>query len=174
MVDIEGNIQLSDQSPSHISVLENSPTSQDSEVFQTFEAEVPAEEVAVANLHSESQVEVYEFENQAPESIQEPELLEPAKDFKEEIIEFGNSELHSGPLSYTLTIGKIDSGELRGALRSILSDPKFGLDVDVLFGSIKAGQLSIESLNPLKTSLLVQKLRSHAFEISWRQHVFSV
>ncbi len=175
MVDIEGNIQLSEGGPSSYAPPASVP--------EDVSAFLPPEEVHALEGVSE---EGHESAMSEPPSFEpEPEVEAPilntygvdaaadTTNFKEEIINFGNSDLHTGPLSYTLTISKIDSGELRGFLRNVLSDPKFNLDVDDLFSSIRAGCLVIENLNPIKTSLLVQRLRPQPFQISWRQNVFS-
>ena len=194
MVDIEGNIQLSEVAPApepkpEISALkEVTPVFLENSIQHVASEQMPVpvtESIVDAAVEAHA-LEVVPIENMPVETNQESsqsfhsvnefepnENAQPNSSFIEEIIDFGNSDLHTGPLSYNLLIEKIDSGELRSVLREVLSDPKFNLDPEQLFQSIRGGQLTIENLNPVKASLIVQRLRPFPFALSWSQHVFA-
>jgi hypothetical protein len=175
MVDINGQIQLANGPPDeeHLAA-----PLEETESISEFE-KMQLDEILETPLFSDSEIpEPREEEAQTEASIEiqeaEPhDFNEAPKSFQEDILSFANSDLHSGPLSYTLIIAKIDTSELRIVLRDIFSDPKLGLEVDSLLRAIVNGKVEIKNLNPVKASLLVQSLRRFAFEISWRQYAFS-
>ncbi len=163
MVDIHGGIQLSGEAEA-----QPQPQQEISELEK-----LQLEEILETPVFSESEIPAPR-ESSLP-AVEMPQFNDQreSKNFQEDILSFANSDLYAGPLSYTLVISRIDTSELRLALREALSDPKLGLEVETLLRSVVAGRLEIKNLNPLKTSLLVQRLRRFAFEISWRQYAFS-
>lgn len=145
MVDLEGRMQLANP-----------------ELSLSHEPPAPNADIEIEQQNSFLEEE---------ESI--PQEISPAEDFRTEILQYANQEGLTGPLTYTVYISEIDGGSLRKSLKDILQDPKFKFDALKLMDSIVDGRLEIKDLNPVKASVLVQKLRRTPFVISWRQHVFA-
>ena len=109
------------------------------------------------------------YEDIIPEPAIEPEDPGDLSD----VSEYANSDQAFGPLSYSVTIENIDTKETRQLLLEALTDPKFGWDPKELLKQVKLGQLKFENLNPVKASVLVQKLQDVPVKVSWIQNVFS-
>jgi len=90
----------------------------------------------------------------------------------DEIAEYGNSEAsQKGTILYSLTVGSIDSKELREELKEVLSDKRLMLNVEELIAAISDGELTIGGLSSLKTFVLVSQLIGLPVALEWRQHV---
>lgn len=135
----------------------------------------PIEEVQFVEAPQLESLEV-DFEQTLDQSLeqsrntqlQENDAMVPS--FKEELIEHGNS-VEVGQLTYSLVISGLDTGEMKNKISAILSEPKFGFDAKELKGQIKDGVLHLDTLNAVKASVLVSKLKSLQVEISWSQNV---
>jgi len=90
-----------------------------------------------------------------------------------DIVDFGNAEASLSALNYTLVLKGIDSAALRKLVEEVLSDAKFGWNAAQLMSQMKDGVLTIRSLNPVKASILVQRVKYLPVHVSWRQDVLS-
>lgn len=89
----------------------------------------------------------------------------------QEIQEYANSEesaLDQGPLLYDLRIQGIDTKELRNQVLEHLSDSQLGIEAEQL--KIDQGCLILDSLNPVITSVIVQRIKALPVIVDWRQH----
>lgn len=110
------------------------------------------------------------------EEIPMPEPMTPLKPEAsplEDIAEFGNADLDKAAFNYTITISGIDSGILRGRVQEALTDSKFGWNSSQMMDQIKGGVLTIKSVNAVKASILIQRVKYLPVKISWRQDVLS-
>lgn len=89
------------------------------------------------------------------------------------VSEFANSDQSLGALSYTVLIENIDTKDIRIELLDALSDPKFQWDAKAMLKEIKMGKLKLEGLNPVKASVLVDRLQEIPVKVSWTQHAYS-
>ena len=86
--------------------------------------------------------------------------------------DFANSEESSareGEFFYDVTVSEIDSEELRLAFQEAITDSKFRLDVSAIMSSIKEGIVTIRHINPVKASVLIQRIKIYSFKINWKQ-----
>lgn len=90
-----------------------------------------------------------------------------------DIADFGNADLGPSTFTYTLTISGIDSGTVRTQVQEALSDSKFAWNVTQVMAQIKGGVLTIKSVNPVKASILMQRVKYLPVKVSWRQDVLS-
>jgi hypothetical protein len=90
-----------------------------------------------------------------------------------DIADFGNADLGQVAFNYTLTISGIDSGAIRAQIEDIIKDSKFGWNVIQLMAQINGGVLIIRSVNAVKASMLMQRVKYLPVKISWRQNVLS-
>jgi len=90
-----------------------------------------------------------------------------------DIADFGNADLGQAAFNYTLTISGIDSGVLRAQIQEAITDTKFGWNVIQMMTQIKGGVLTIRSVNAVKASILMQRVKYLPVKISWRQDVLS-
>lgn len=109
------------------------------------------------------------LEPQPPAQVPPPE--EPGAAFRE-IEDFGNQDLHSGPLDYTLRIEGLDSGELKTKLKDVLSDSRLNLNTNQVLSALAYGKLELRGLNPVKVTYIVSRLKHLPLKISWRQSAF--
>jgi hypothetical protein len=109
-------------------------------------------------------------------SSSQQDLTEPkerdATDFSD-IVEFGNADLGQAAFNYTLTISGIDSAAIRAQIEEALSDSKFNWNVIQLMAQINGGVLIIRSMNAVKASILMQRVKYLPVKVSWRQNVLS-
>jgi hypothetical protein len=99
--------------------------------------------------------------------------LEPEPNPLSDIADFGNADLSQAALNYTITISGIDSGALRNQIQEAITDSKFGWNVIQIMAQIKGGVLTIRSVNAVKASILIQRVKYLPVKISWRQDVLS-
>jgi hypothetical protein len=144
MVDIDGNVQLS-----------------------TF-AQAPEQKSQSENPEIEN---IFDQQNQIDEGTGTVQPKSHPENFSE-VIEFANSDSPSNPISYNLIIEGIDSAELKEKLKEALLDQKLKLNTELLLNSIKNGKLEIKNLNPIKTSLIVQRLGGEKLKLTWDQNVY--
>jgi len=88
----------------------------------------------------------------------------------QDVLEYGNQVQPSqdfGALVYDVHIGGIDTVEVRKELSQCLQDKRLGIDVQRLLAQIKEGEMILEKLNPVKASVLLNRLRHFPFKISW-------
>ncbi|MBL7670095.1 MAG: zf-TFIIB domain-containing protein [Bdellovibrionaceae bacterium] len=90
-----------------------------------------------------------------------------------EIERFANQDQETLPLSYDLNIGGLDLPKQIQLLREVLDDPRFGWDTEQILSQITQGVLLLRNLSPIKTSMLVHRIKSSNLEIKWRQNVLS-
>jgi hypothetical protein len=87
-----------------------------------------------------------------------------------DLADFGNQQqpsTSSGGLVYNLTIAGIDTVESRQELTEVLSDKRLGINIQGVLASIKQGRVVIVKLNPVKASVIVGRLKSFSFTVSW-------
>ncbi|MGZ3803082.1 MAG: hypothetical protein ACXVB4_02650 [Pseudobdellovibrionaceae bacterium] len=90
-----------------------------------------------------------------------------------DIADFGNADLGQAAFNYTLTISGIDSGSVRAQIEEAITDSKFNWNVIQLMAQINEGVLTIQSVNAVKASILMQRVKYLPVKISWRQNVLS-
>ena len=91
----------------------------------------------------------------------------------QEVVNFGNADLDEGhALQYSLAIESIDSKEVRDQVFLILADVRLGLNVRELQAKLKDGRLELGALNPVRTSVIVSRLRELAVRLRWTQGVW--
>lgn len=147
--------------------------------------EIPSEESPVETV----------YENVSEEAELPPEEGPPSYDFSqplggeiapqpmsplgvegnpiEDIASFGNADLGQAAFNYTITISGIDSGSIRAQIQEALTDSKFGWNTIQIMAQIKGGVLTIKSVNAVKASILIQRVKYLPVKISWRQDVLS-
>ncbi len=89
-----------------------------------------------------------------------------------DITDYANSEvsnLEDGEFLYDITISRLDSKDLREALKYVLIDEKLKLNHHEYLKKIKDGKVLIEDLNPIKAKRIVEQLQYYSVTISWRQ-----
>ena len=154
-IDLDGNASLSTSSPAE------APASFTEEIADQ-NLDVPNFDPAIQELPSEVEPEpVPMVQEQAFE--ENPEV---------EVFQFNDSDPAQGPMSYSVIVAKIDTKELRKQILEAINDPKFGWDPREVMKSVQSGVLHFNDLNPVKASVLVQKLRDLPIEISWTQNVY--
>lgn len=129
--------------------------------------EFPAEEIIPAEDAN------YDFSQ--PMGGATPEPMTPLKETSplEDITDFGNADLNQSAFGYTITISGIDSGAIRAQIQDAISDSKFGWNVIQVMAQIKGGVLTLKSVNAVKASILIQRVKYFPVKISWRQDVLS-
>ncbi|WP_413289718.1 zf-TFIIB domain-containing protein [Bdellovibrio sp. HCB337] len=106
--------------------------------------------------------------------IQESEPMPEAESSGlSDIADFGNADLSQSAFNYTLIISGIDSSALRAQIQEAITDSKFGWNVIQLMAQIKGGVLTIRSVNAVKASILMQRVKYLPVKVSWRQDVLS-
>ncbi len=91
----------------------------------------------------------------------------------EDVQNFANSDTSQGGLSYSLLIEGIDSGKIHKDLRDALTDNRLGIDLDEVLKQIQGGALRITGLNPVKASVIINRVKYLPLRLSWRQDVLS-
>lgn len=138
--------------------------------------ETPVEEPATSYESSPAEEEAnYDFSQPlgadiVPEPM--PSLAAETSPLSD-IADFGNADLGQAAFNYTITISGIDSGALRNQIQEAISDAKFGWNVIQIMAQIKGGVLTIRSVNAVKASILIQRVKYLPVKISWRQDVLS-
>lgn len=86
---------------------------------------------------------------------------------------FESTEQVLGGLSYSVTIRNIDTKEIRKQLIEALDDARFQWDPREVLKTVKAGTLELKNLNPVKASVVVQRMKDLSVKVSWEQHVYN-
>lgn len=88
------------------------------------------------------------------------------------ITDYANSQIsgaQSGAFVYNIKISDIDSKEIKDMLLEALDDSRFGWDAHVLVSQIKSGELMLNQISAVKSSVLVSRLKSLPLQVSWQQ-----
>ncbi len=104
-----------------------------------------------------------------PESESEPESIE----IQSETGIFESTEQVLGAISYSIKIENIDTKEVRLLVIKALDDIKFQWDSGEIMRSVKDGAIELKNLNPVKASVVVQRVRDLPVKISWKQNVYN-
>ncbi len=89
-----------------------------------------------------------------------------------DVTEFADSErsnLDEGEYLYDLTIDRLDSKDLREALKYVLMDEKLKINEHGFLKKIKNGCVCIPNLNPVKAKIIVEQLQYYDLNIHWKQ-----
>ncbi len=150
----------------------------DGEAVQASDEAVQATDEAAADSfeapseNQPAQEEYQDLEEEAP-AEEVPAERSPVSNQLSDIAEFGNRDLEasqSGIYQYTLTLSGIDNKEIRTAVKEALDDQRFNWDIDGVIAQIKAGSLVLSKLNPVKATVIVNRLKSLNIEIKWEQN----
>lgn len=85
---------------------------------------------------------------------------------------FGNSDLsqgQDGSLYFDVIISGVDSKKIRDELRDCLTDRRFLWDVESLIKSIRKGELRLQGLSSVKTSVILSRLKELPVALRWIQ-----
>lgn len=136
--------------------------------------EIPVEESTPVYESAPAEEANYDFSQPLGATTPQPMTpLEPESNPLSDIADFGNADLNQSALNYTITISGIDSGALRTQIQEAITDSKFGWNVIQIMAQIKGGVLTIRSVNAVKASILIQRVKYLPVKISWRQDVLS-
>jgi hypothetical protein len=86
---------------------------------------------------------------------------------------FGNSAVsqsREGFLRYNLFISGIDTSDVRDQVKEALTDSRFLWDSSQIMHEMLGGEICIKEVTAVKSSILVQRLRSLPVEIRWEQY----
>ena len=89
-----------------------------------------------------------------------------------DVTNYANSEtssLEDGEFLYDVWISRIDSKDLKDALKYVLIDEKLKLNHHEYMKAIKDGEVMIPNLNPIKAKRIVEQLQYFSLDISWKQ-----
>lgn len=104
----------------------------------------------------------------------EPEGLPvEAEDQLSETGVFESTEQVLGAISYSIKIENIDTKDVRLLVMKALDDVKFQWDTREIMRSVKEGAIELKNLNPVKASVVVQRVRDLPVKISWKQNVYN-
>lgn len=116
--------------------------------------------------------EVEESLNSDPESTKDSPTSSRINSRPVDITEFANSEqsnMDEGEYLYDLTIDRLDSKDLREALKRVLTDKKLKINDHEVLRKIKNGKVCIPNLNPVKAKRIVEQLQFYDLHIHWKQ-----
>ncbi len=86
---------------------------------------------------------------------------------------FESTEQVLGAISYSIKIENIDTKDVRILVTKALDDVKFQWDSREIMRSVKDGSIELKNLNPVKASVVVQRVRDLPVKISWKQNVYN-
>ena len=115
----------------------------------------------------------YDFSQPLGDAMFNPEPMANPEPMTNAIADFGNADLGQVAFNYTILISGIDTGAIRSQIQEAITDAKFGWNAGQLMAQIKGGVLTIRSVNPVKASILIQRVKYLPVKISWRQDVLS-
>ena len=173
-VGMDGEIKVhgEDESPQEviepvqepIEVEEDQWSPQDELIESQVESELVSddgEDELIENLSEDLEVDRFADENQAEE------------DFSD-VVDFGNSEVSQaseGVFVYSVTVEGIDTKEIRQDVLDHLQDRRLCLGDSL--ENISDGVLHLRDLNPVKASLIVNRLRSVDVKVQWIQYAIT-
>lgn len=196
-VDMDGNAKAtgSDESPEppagmdlvqapaeHTHAFEMPKSHSDEEPAAELDQQMEADPEFLAPEPQQEQAQEYQPEpTQYAQFDPEPEMQVPPEEEPipvdpndlSDVSEYANSDQAFGPLSYSVIIENIDTSQTRQQLLEALTDSKFAWDSRELLKQVKLGKLKLENLNPVKASVLIQRLQDVPVKVSWTQNVFS-
>lgn len=182
VADFEGNLKItaegdSLQAPFEAPAETDEPIAEDSIQFTSFEVlpsapapenQVPTEDWGgmATQQHAEPQSVIVPIDMPVnmPSQILNPEI--------QEVNDFANSNAAlatEGVLSYDLKIEGIDDIEIKNSVRDFIDDPRLKLDVKKIMATVENGNLVIKNLNPVKTSIIINRIKEIPVQISWTQ-----
>jgi len=109
----------------------------------------------------------------APIDIEPAERGLPATPDMSEVAAFGNSSASTareGGLRFNIFLSGIDSVEIRKQVQEALTDERFLWDAEALVSKARSGELKITNVSAVKSSLVIQRLRSVSVDIRWEQY----
>ena len=186
VIDMDGNIQGAEESAEQVFALsEDSESPQPAQLRSHEIGDLPDHDSMVFQLDAEVSLESTDDGPEpivAMNEVAEEEFIESAAeeppaeiiplDPIKEIAAFGNADLTTNPLSYTLVREGIDNKDIRESLRQALREPKFNWNVAEMMSRVKGGRLEIRKIDPVKASILVRRLQDLPVKVGWRQHAF--
>ncbi len=89
-----------------------------------------------------------------------------------DVTSYANSEassLEDGEYLYDVKIARIDSKDLKQALKYVLLDEKLKLNHHEFLKKIRDGAVTIPDLNPIKAKRIVEQLQYFDLDIKWTQ-----
>ncbi|RYZ79016.1 MAG: hypothetical protein EOP04_28545 [Proteobacteria bacterium] len=143
-----------------------------------FENAEPAisEPVAAYATDQEIPAEDYNFDQPLGQTSDPTEPVGGPDDNKSafaDIVDFGNADVTQAAFNYTVTIAGIDTAAIYTAVKEALTDSKFGWNILQIMTQAKDGVLTIRSVNAVKASILIQRVKYLPVKVSWRQDVLS-
>jgi len=154
-------IFASETGSSALPATSNSHSVTDTEFGSDFDAD------ADSNSGSAAISDIEPDANLTPRSDSEPAIVSPFESFASSD---ATSRSHDGNLRYTLKISGVDTADLRKELLEALTDRKFLWDAEAILKTIRNGELKIVDLNAVKAAVLVARLKSLPFQVSWEQY----
>jgi hypothetical protein len=113
-------------------------------------------------------IPAFQNENQTDEPGPSGDVLGLSKYASSEV-----SQAKDGVLLFRLFISGIDTKELRESIREALEDSRFAWDPAGLLASIDRGRLTIDSLSPVKATILVNRIKPLPVKIRWEQYAIT-
>jgi hypothetical protein len=92
------------------------------------------------------------------------------------IASYANSELsqaRDGMIVYTILISGIDTKEIRESIREALEDSRFAWNSGEIMGTLNKGVLKIENISPVKSVILVNRIKRLPLKIRWEQNAIT-
>ncbi|HRO67343.1 MAG TPA: hypothetical protein PL182_07255 [Pseudobdellovibrionaceae bacterium] len=89
-----------------------------------------------------------------------------------DVLNYGNQENSTGPLTYTVLIAGLELAETFEKLKEALTDSRFNWESDEVMAQVQAGRLELKGLNPTKASILINRIKYLPIEVSWKQEVY--
>lgn len=109
-------------------------------------------------------------------AIEQPpvESLAPmtAEQSFQDVVQYGNTDMTSSPLTFQVTIEGLDILQNINELKEVFADAKLQMNFQELRQKITNGKLLIEKIQPAKAAILVQRLRALDLKMHWEQKVY--
>lgn len=150
-VDVNANIEIAQKEDSH------------SEGFGVFESSSAGASLDTPVIASTFDGEEFESFTSEPEVASHIEV--------EDIRQFGESDdsrLSEGELLYTLIFAEVDTQDLKDEILGALKDKRLAIE-EASQIKIQNDSIYVLKLNPVKVSVLTNKLKSLPVHISWKQ-----
>lgn len=182
-VDMEGRSFFADAAPSETSPEPQIPyatpyAEPDPVTFEEPAAE-DAEEVSIVNEIKQNYSQAMDEDDISGRTVAIDSYTLPDRQADlssssfEDVVRYAQSESSSaaeGAYYYDILLEGIDSEDLRIAVREALRDVRFGWKTEDLMQSIRRGTLLLSKLNPVKASLVVNRLKTYPLKIVWSQN----
>lgn len=108
--------------------------------------------------------------------IEQPPIESPtpmtAEQSFQDVVQYGNTDMTSSPLTFQVTIEGLDILQNINELKEIFADAKLQMNFQELRQKITNGKLLIEKIQPAKAAILVQRLRALDLKMHWEQKVY--